>query len=80
MPHTILLNADKQRLIFKSILSEKEIESKKINKIEITLISNAFIIIKYDDRKLTLLNGIDGLHELINEIKKANPDLETRGC
>lgn len=80
MPHSIMLSSDSLKLVFKSILSKKEIESMKIGEIEVTAISNAFITFKYDAGKLTLLNGIDGLHELITEIKKLNPNLKTKGC
>ena len=75
-----MLSSDSRTLIFKSIISMKEIESWKISEIGVTAISNAFITFKYDAGKLILLNGIDGLHELITEIKKSNPDLKTKGC
>ena len=80
MPKSIEFNSELQKVIFNSIFSKKEIETLKIRKIETTPINSAFITFRHDSGKLILVNRIDGLHELINEIKKVNPNLETRGC
>lgn len=80
MPQSIELNTDSQKMTFNSILSKKEIEIREIQNIKTTPINSAFITFRHKSGRLTLLNRIDGLHELINEIKKINPDLETRGC
>ena len=80
MPQSIEFNSDLHKVIFNSIFSKKEIETLKIRKIETTPINSAFITFRHDSGKLILINRIDGLHDLINEIKKVNPNIETKGC
>ena len=80
MPQSIEFNSDLQKVIFNTIFSKKELETIKIRKIETSPINSVFITFRHESGKLTLINRIDGLHELINEIKKINPHIETRGC
>jgi hypothetical protein len=80
MPLSIELNSDLQRIIFNSIFSKKEIETLKIRRVDTTPINSAFITFRHESGKVVLLNRIDGLHELISEIKRVNDNIATRGC
>ena len=80
MPISIELIENSKCMIFNSIMSKKKIKMENVLKVETTPISNAFITFKHKNGKFTLINRIDRLHVLINEIKKVNSNLETRGC
>ena len=80
MPQSIEFNSDLQKVIFNSIFSKKEIETLKIRKIHTTPINSAYITFRHESGKVVLLNRIDGLHELISELKRVNANIETRGC
>jgi hypothetical protein len=80
MPHSMTLNSDSGKIIFNSLISKKKVNIREIQKIKTSPINSAYITFRHKSGRLTLLNRIDGLHELINEIKKVNPNLETKGC
>ena len=80
MPYLISLKSETEQIIFKSLVTKKEVDIKEIRMIKTTPINSAFITFKLKSGRMTLLNSIDGLHELINEIKRVNPELETKGC
>lgn len=80
MPNSIEISADSKSVLFKSIFSKRQIEIKKILKVETTPFNSSFITFKHEAGKFTLINSIDGLHELIHKIKEVNPNLKTKGC
>jgi len=80
MPKKIEYDQISQKIAFQSFFNKKEIEASSVLKVKTTFLNNAFITFYHKSGKFILVNSIDGLHELINEIKIANPNLETRGC
>jgi hypothetical protein len=39
-----------------------------------------FVDVKYPGGKIRVLQGFTGFHEFITELKRANPNIEVRGC
>ena len=79
MPHSMIYNKDTMEITFCSLISKKKVDIRQIFEIETSAIQSVFITFKYESGRLTMLNKINGLYELISQIKKANPILKTIG-
>ncbi len=80
MPYQIYLTDD-DALRLRSIFQRKELPCEEIVLIKVSPLQQAYLKIITSRKKTFLLfNHINGLHEMINQIKKINPDLETIGC
>lgn len=76
LPYVIMAK-ETNILVFKSIFSEREIRISDIVSIK-TSFGNGYF--RHTNGKVTMINRIDNLHELISEIKKTNKSLVTKGC
>jgi hypothetical protein len=77
MPYKITI--ENEALTFKSIFSERTIEINSLKMIK-TNINNFLIFFKHTDGKISMLNRINGNHDLITEIKNKNPQIIIKGC
>ena len=80
MPHRILIKGD-STLDFISLFRHRTFAVDEVASIKVSPLYPSYLRIITSSRKnLTMINHIDGLHELIEVIKRGNPELETRGC
>ncbi len=80
MPYQILLTDD-DTLKLRSLLHEREIPCEEIVQISVSSIQQTYLkIITSRKKSFLMINHINGLYELIIQLKKINPGLETKGC
>lgn len=80
MPLRICLDGG-ESLLFHSLFRTKKIKLSEIAAIRVSPFYQSYLRIVTSRKKtFPMLNHVDGLHDLIDRIKRANPDLETKGC
>ena len=79
MPKSIEYDPVSKKMVFISIFNRKEIKASSVLMVKSTLFTNGYIKIFHDSGKIIMINNIDGFHELINEIKTVNPNIDTKG-
>ncbi len=78
-PHTIVLD-ESGELIFKSLLSNRTFQAKDLESIKATFLSTYFLHFKFKKGKVSVINSVNGLSQLIWLIKGINPNIQTKGC
>jgi len=79
LPRTIELFED-GRLVFSGPFYLREVPVKNIKFIKVRRIHSMFITVAYKWGSVTILNQFTDFHELITELKRLNPEIETVGC
>jgi len=77
-PHTIVLD-ESGELIFKSLLPKRAFHAKDLISIKARFLSTS-LYFKFKKGKVTVINGINGLSQLIWLVKDINPNVQTKGC
>jgi hypothetical protein len=78
-PHTIVLD-ESGTLRFKSLLSKRAFQVRDLKSIKASFMSSYFLEFKFKKGKVTVINSVDDLSQLIWLLKGINPNLQTRGC
>lgn len=76
MPYRILVRDDK--ITLKSLLGEARVAPGEITDIA-TESFGYYVHFKTRENKFVILNGVDGLHELVAWLRERNPALQVRG-
>jgi hypothetical protein len=80
MPHRVRCTAEGS-LEFVSLVRRRVVPASSILSIKVPTVHSGYLKFRTARKKnISMINHVDGLHELVGRIKKANPDLETRGC
>ena len=74
MPYQINLNGN-ESLRFKSILGEATVLPNEISEIS----GGYYVQFRTSNRKFEMVNGIDGLHELLSWLRERNPSVRVQG-
>jgi len=78
MSHTIVLDESGQ-LIFKSLLSKRAFEAKDLKSIKAGFLNSYLLYFKFKKGKVTVINSVNDLSQLIWLIKSINPSVQTKG-
>jgi hypothetical protein len=78
-PYTIVL-VESRELVFKSFISKRVFEVKDLKSIKASFLSSYFLDFKFKKGKVTVINSVDDLSQLIWLVKGINPNIQTRGC
>ena len=78
-PHTILLD-ESGELIFKSLLSKRAFQAKDLKSIKASFLSSYFLYFKFKKGKVTVINSVNDLSQLIWLVKGINSNVQTKGC
>jgi hypothetical protein len=79
MPHRIHLE-EGGSLRLSSLFRTMKIDCSEIVAFRVSPIYQSYLKIVTAKKTFAMINHVDGLHDLIDRIKRANPDLETKGC
>jgi hypothetical protein len=80
MPHRVHCRLDGS-LEFVSLLRRRIVPVASICSIKVPTVHSGYLKFRTARKKnISMINHVDGLHELVGRIKRANPNLETRGC
>ncbi len=80
MPHRVCLEGE-DALVLHTLLRKRTVPCERIIALRVSPIYPSYLkIVTADKKTFTLINHVDGLHELIGRLRRINPDLETRGC
>jgi hypothetical protein len=78
-PHTIVLD-ESGELSFKSLLSKRAFQAKDLKSIKASFLSSYFLYFKFQRGKVSVVNSVDDLSQLIWLVKGINPNVQTKGC
>lgn len=79
LPHTICMD-ESGRLVFRSLLLQRSFEATELMSINSGPWNGYFLYFKFKKGRVTMLNGVKNLSELVKMIKDINPDILTSGC
>jgi len=80
MPYRIVLTGG-QPIAFVSLLRTRRIGAADIRAFNVSPVYSSFLrVLTSRRKKVSLINHITGLHQLIILVKQANPQMETKGC
>ena len=78
-PHSITLH-EPGKLIFKCLVSKKTFATEDLKSIKAGFLNTYFLYFTFKKGKVTVLNSVDGLPQLILLIKGDNPNVQIEGC
>ena len=79
LPHTISLD-ESGRLIFKSLVSQKAFMARDLKSMKANFPNRYYLYFTFSNGKVTVLNSVDGIYQLIQLVKGINPNLQTKRC
>lgn len=80
MPHRINCRGDGSMELL-SVLKRREIPLKEVEALRVSAIHPSYLKIFTSKKKtVSMINHVTGMHDLIERIKKENPELTTKGC
>lgn len=80
MPHKVTLRED-GTLAFLSVFRRRIVRADTIVSMKVSPVYPTYLKFRTGRKKrIVMINHLDGLHELVHRIRKANPGLETKGC
>jgi hypothetical protein len=78
-PHTISLSSNGM-IEFKSILRRRSVQAFDVKSVKPEWYAYGFLLVRTDQRTITLFAQFDGFHEFLTKLKALNPRVELRGC
>ncbi len=80
MPHKVVCRDDSS-LEFFSVFRRRVVPISSILSMKVSPIYPTYVKFRTEKKKsIAMINHVDGMSELVTRIRKANPELETRGC
>jgi hypothetical protein len=80
MPYRICMEGT-DSMVLRSLFNARKLECSEIASLRVSPFYQSYLrLVTSGKRSIPMLNHIDNLHDLILRIKRANPDLKTRGC
>jgi hypothetical protein len=79
MPRRIIFD-ESGTLTFFSLISKNSHEINSLRSIKTSFANSYLLYFKFNNGKQIVINNVTNMYELIGNIKRVNPDIETNGC
>ncbi len=80
MPHRICLEGE-EFLVLHSLFRTRKVKCSEIVAMRVSPFYQSYLKIVTSRKKaFPMINHVDGLHDLIDRLRRINPGLETKGC
>jgi len=79
MPYQVLCRED-GFLEFRSVLRKRIVLGASIRSVKVSPVYPTYVRFHAGKKRIAMINHVDGMSDLVTRIRRANPELETRGC